>query len=115
MSVLNEENSTNIDDVSMDAEVHDDSHSIADDMGGQNSPEEPISERQMEHDFAMQNQIEEMKERIKQLEDSFRVIIDSGATIMEGKSPVSDGYYDSDSDKEEPFIYLEDLDYSLNR
>ena len=115
MAILNEENNTDIDDVSKEAEVHDNAHSIADDMGESTGSEEPISERQMEHDFAMQNQIEEMKERIKQLEDSFRVIIDSGATIMEGRSPVTDGYYDSESDKEEPFIYLEDLDYSLNR
>lgn len=113
MAVLNEENSTDIDDVSKEAEVHDDEHSIADDMGEQNSSEEPNSELQMEHDFAVEHQLDEMKERIKQLEDSFRVLIDSGATILEGKSPITDGNYDPDSDKEEPFIYLEDLDYSI--
>ena len=111
MAILNEENSTDVDDVSKEAEVHDDAHSIADDMGG-NNPEEP-SEMQMEHEFAVQNQMEEMKERIKQLEDSFRILIDSGATIMEGRAPITDR--EDDSDKEEPFIYLEDLDYSLNR
>lgn len=112
MADLNEENSTNVD-VSKDAEVHDNEHSISDDMGEQNSSEEPISEMHMEHEFAVEKQMDELKERVKQLEDSIRVFIDSGATIMEGRSPITDR--DDDSDSEEPFIYLEDLDYSLNR
>ena len=103
---LNEEVMGDPDDV---REVSDDLSNDDVDAGAQESAEEPAEGASCEADYAMQEQINVMQKQIEGLMASIRTIIESGATIVEGSNPMSD----SEEDNEEPYLYLEDLDYTL--
>lgn len=87
-----------------DEEKHDEA-----DAGGNTNPEEPgvdIHYAEMEE---MRQHIEVLEDKIGGLMDSISTMIESGATVVETTNPMTDG----DTDKEEPYLYLEDLDYRM--
>lgn len=90
-------------------EVIDEEQHDVEDAGGDKTPEEPMVDMHYEEMEAMKQHISVLEDKISGLMDSISTMIESGATVMENNSPMTDG----DSDKEEPYLYLEDLDYRM--
>ena len=90
-------------------EVSDDLSNDEVDAGAQESAEDPEEFASCEADYDIREQINIMQKQIEGLMASISTIIESGATIVESSNPMSD----SEEDNEEPYLYLEDLDYSL--
>ena len=88
-----------------DIEKHDE-----EDAGVQNSTEEPAQHVGCMNDFKMQEQIDVLNAKIDGLMATISTIIESGGTIIEGDAPSCNA---EEEDEEEPFLFLEDLDYSM--
>ena len=69
--------------------------------------EEPADEPCAE-DYRLQQEIELLKEQVSGLMAAMSTLIESGVTIVEPASGMSD-----QEEEEEPMLYLEDLDYDM--
>lgn len=102
---LNEEVMGDPDDI---REVEGDLEHDEEDAGAvEDMAEEPADEPCAE-DYKLQQEIELLKEQISGLMAAMSTLIESGVTIVEPTSGMSD-----QEDEEEPMLYLEDLDYNI--
>ena len=78
--------------------------------GGDETPEEPNGGSvSFEEYSALKEHMNALEKQISGISASIATIIDAGGTIMEPANPCAD----EDEDCDEPFLYLEDLDYRI--
>lgn len=78
------------------------------DAGEVAASEEPMVDTHFAEMEEMRQHISVLEDKIGGLLDSISTIVECGGTVMEHGNPVTDN-----EDKEEPFLYLEDLDYRM--
>lgn len=78
------------------------------DAGEAVASEEPMPDIHYAEMEEMKQHISVLEDKIGGLLDSISTIIECGGTVMEPGNPTT-----NDEDKEEPYLYLEDLDYSI--
>lgn len=78
------------------------------DAGEAVASEEPMPDIHYAEMEEMRQHISVLEDKIGGLLDSISTIVECGGTIMESGNPDT-----SSEDKAEPYLYLEDLDYSM--
>lgn len=81
----------------------------AQEAGGDATPEEPAVDAGYAEMAALREHVEVLEKQISGLQASISTIIEAGATVMETASPMAG----ESEDEEEPFLYLEDLNYDM--
>jgi hypothetical protein len=91
-----------------DNELNEEVLGDVDNPPAEGAPQEGAEEPSGMMDNAMQERIDNLENRISELQSSIAIIIEAGATIMEPASTDEDS-----EDDEEPYLYLEDLNYDM--
>lgn len=89
-------------------EVTDDVQHDEVEAGGESTPEEPMPDIHYAEMEEMRQHISVLEDKLSGMLDSISTIIECGGTIVEHGNPITD-----EEDKEEPYLYLEDLDYRM--